>query len=94
VRWDVHGDSRRPGRSHLFANERAGHPAGSERKLIVVEEEADRVRLIFRRYLDLGCVRSLRDDLLAQGVVSKRRVFDNGRTSGGLPFSRSALYPL
>ncbi len=62
-----------------------------DRKLVVVEEEAERVRLIFRRYLDLGCVRTLRDDLLARGVVSKRRVFDDGRASGGLPFSRGAL---
>ncbi|HJY51569.1 MAG TPA: recombinase family protein, partial [Stellaceae bacterium] len=42
-----------------------------DRKLVIVEEEAERVRLIFRGYLDLGCVRALRDDLLAQGVVSK-----------------------
>ena len=65
-----------------------------DRKLIVVEEEAERVRLIFRRYLDLGCVRALRDDLLAQAVVSKQRVFEDGRVSGGLPFSRGALYHL
>ena len=65
-----------------------------DRKLIVVEEEAERVRRIFRRYLDLGCVRALREDLPAQGVVSKRRVFDDGRVSGGLPFSRGALYHL
>jgi len=65
-----------------------------DRKLIVVQEEAERVRLIFRRYLDLGCVRALREDLLAQGVVSKRRVFEDGRVSGGLPFSRGALYHL
>jgi site-specific DNA recombinase len=60
-----------------------------DRKLIVVEEEAERVWLIFRRYLDLGYVPALRDDLLAQGVVSKRRVFEDGRVSGGLPFSRA-----
>ena len=65
-----------------------------DRKLIVVEEEAERVRLIFRRYLDLGCVRALKDDLLAQAVVSKQRVFEDGRVSGGLPFSRGALYHL
>jgi site-specific DNA recombinase len=65
-----------------------------DRKLIVVEEEAERVRLIFRRYLDLGCVRALRDELLVRGVVSKRRVFEDGRASGGLPFSRGALYHL
>jgi hypothetical protein len=65
-----------------------------DRKLVIVEEEAERVRLIFRGYLDLGCVRALRDDLLAQGVVSKCRNFENGRVSGGLPFSRGALYHL
>lgn len=31
---------------------------------------------------------------MAQGVVSKRRVFDDSRTSGSLPFSRGALYHL
>ena len=54
-----------------------------DRKLIVVEEEAGRVRLIFRRYLGLGCVRALRDDLVTQGVVSKRRVFDDGACRAG-----------
>ena len=33
-----------------------------DRKLIVVDEEAERVRLIFRRYLDLGCVRTLKPE--------------------------------
>ena len=64
-----------------------------DRKLVVVEEEAERVRLIFRRYLDLGWFGPSKDPL-AQGVVSKRRVFDDGRASGGLPFSRGALYHL
>ena len=41
-----------------------------------------------------GCVPALRDDLLARRVVSKRRVFEDGRASGGLPFSRGALYHL
>ncbi len=52
------------------------------------------MRLIFQRYLTLGCVRTLRDDLIASGVVSKRRVYEDGRVSGGLPFSRGALYHL
>ena len=65
-----------------------------DRKLVIVDEEAERVRLIFQRYLALGCVRTLGDDLAAHGVVSKRRVYEDGRVSGGLPFSRGALYHL
>ena len=44
-----------------------------ERKLVVNEAEAATVRYIFRRYLELGAVCALRDDLAAAGVVSKRR---------------------
>ena len=42
-----------------------------ERKLAVNEAEAETVRNVFRRYLELGTVRALRDDLAAAGVVSK-----------------------
>src|ERR1700693_3280252 len=45
-----------------------------DRKLVVNEAEATTVRYIFRRYLELGAVRALRDDLAAAGVVSKRRM--------------------
>ena len=34
-----------------------------ERKLVVVDSEADIVRLIFRRYAELGSVRLLKDEL-------------------------------
>src|SRR3974377_2403843 len=34
-----------------------------DRKLVVNGKEAERVRLIFRRYLDLGCVSALQEDL-------------------------------
>jgi site-specific DNA recombinase len=36
--------------------------------------QAHAVRNVFRRYVELGTVRALRDDLAAAGVVSKRRM--------------------
>jgi DNA invertase Pin-like site-specific DNA recombinase len=63
-----------------------------ERKLVVNEAEAATVRHIFRRYLELGAVRALREDLAAKGVVSKRRTAADGSPYGGQKFSRGALY--
>jgi site-specific DNA recombinase len=53
-----------------------------------------RLRDIFRRYLELGCVRLLKEDLDRRGVVSKRRTSLTGIESGGHSFSRGALYAL
>jgi site-specific DNA recombinase len=58
------------------------------------EREAETVRYIFRRYLELGCVRLLKEDLERRGVVSKRRKSKTGIESGGHSFSRGALYAL
>jgi site-specific DNA recombinase len=65
-----------------------------DRKLVVNEEEADRVRLIFRQYLAAGCLAKLRTDLKRRGVLSKQRVLTSGRTQGGCSFGRGALYHL
>jgi site-specific DNA recombinase len=65
-----------------------------DRKLVIVPEEAERVRLIFRRYRDLGSVRLLKQDLDQQGIRSKQRTYGNGSRAGGQPFSRGALYAL
>jgi site-specific DNA recombinase len=65
-----------------------------DRKLIVNAAEADTVRLIFRRYVELGSVALLRAELDRRGVVSKRREGAARRLSGGQPFSRGALYTL
>lgn len=64
----------------------------SNRKLLINVAEAESVRLIFRRYLDLGCVRLLCTDLKERGVVSKPRLFGDGKRRGGKPIERSALY--
>ena len=65
-----------------------------ERKLVVNEVEAETVRLIFRRYADLGSVRLLRAELDRRGIVSKRREGVRGQLGGGYKFSRGALYTL
>src|SRR5881227_3499732 len=65
-----------------------------DRKLVVNEDEADRVRLIFRQYLAVGCVSKLRVDLDRRGVRSKQRVLTSGRVFGGCSFGRGALYHL
>ena len=68
--------------------------ATKDRKLVAVPEEAETVRLIFRRYRELGSVRLLKQDLDKQGIRSKQRVYGNGSRAGGQPFSRGALYAL
>ena len=65
-----------------------------ERKLVINEEEAERVRLIFRQYLAIGCVSKLRADLDRRGVRSKQRMLTSGRVLGGCSFDRGALYHL
>jgi hypothetical protein len=66
----------------------------TDRKLTVFPEEAATVRLIFRRYLELGSVRLLKQELEQTGVRSKQRVRRDGSRIGGQPFSRGALYAL
>jgi DNA invertase Pin-like site-specific DNA recombinase len=65
-----------------------------ERRLVVNQDEAATVRHIFQRYLELGSVRLLKDDLDRSGMVSKIRVSKIGAQSGGCAFSRGALYEL
>jgi DNA invertase Pin-like site-specific DNA recombinase len=68
--------------------------ANKDRKLVILPEEAETVRLVFRRYRELGSVRLLKQDLDQQGIRSKQRIYRNGSRAGGQPFSRGALYAL
>src|SRR6202045_4740178 len=61
-------------------------------KLVMIDSEADTVRLIFRRYAELGSVRLLQAELEARGIKSKSWTSVSGRLVGGKPFSRGALY--
>jgi site-specific DNA recombinase len=65
-----------------------------DRKITVVADEAKTVRHIFRRYLDLGSLNLLLADLRRTGVKTKVRPLSNGRTIGGIAFSRGSLAAL
>lgn len=66
--------------------------ATRDRKLIVIDHEAETVRLIFRRYAAIGSVRLLGDELEARGITSKSWTSASGKSWGGKPIGRGALY--
>ncbi len=61
------------------------------KKLIVVAKEAETVRLIFRRYLELGSIRDLAEDLDCQGIRTRRQTLSTGQMRGGIRFGVGAL---
>jgi site-specific DNA recombinase len=61
-------------------------------KIAIVEEEAELVRSIFRRYLELGSVNELLRDLKERNIRTKCKLLSTGVTRGGIPFGRGALY--
>ena len=63
-----------------------------DRKLVMNAVEAETVRLIFKRYSELGSVTLLEAELKRLGYLSKRRDGAAGRLAGGRPFSRGILY--
>src|SRR6202021_3788 len=63
-----------------------------DHKLVMIDSEADAVRLIFGRYAELGSVRLLKSELEARGIKRKSWRSASGRLVGGKPFSRGALY--
>src|SRR6202049_4687724 len=72
-------------------------PMGYEvrkRKLVANQDEARTLREIFERYLELGSVRELKNDLDQRGIVSAVKLSRKGKQRGGKPFSRGALYCL
>src|SRR5438093_5053900 len=62
-----------------------------DKKILVVPAEAEAVRTIFARYLQLGSVRLLAEDLDRRGIRSKPRRHSTGRTVGGRRFGVGAL---
>jgi DNA invertase Pin-like site-specific DNA recombinase len=65
--------------------------ASINKKLLVIPEEAETVRLIFRRYLEVGSIRALVQDLDDRGIRTKRQVGGNGQTRGGIRFGVGPL---
>jgi site-specific DNA recombinase len=64
----------------------------NDRHLIVDPKEAELVNRIFDLYLKLGCVSKLQEVLERDGVRSKQRTSRTGKSSGGVIYSRGALY--
>lgn len=58
-----------------------------DRKLVVNEAEAEQVRHIFQRYIDLGSGQALLEELRATGYRTKRYT-----KRGGIPFTRGPLF--
>ena len=69
-------------------------PEAGSHSLRVNDAEADIVRMIFKRYLQHKSVHALVRELKVKDIRSKTRVTLKGRTIGGQPFSRGALYHL
>jgi DNA invertase Pin-like site-specific DNA recombinase len=61
-------------------------------KLLIVEEEAEQVRTIFRRYLEFGSVNRLVIDLRERNFRTKIRKLSNGGVRGGVPFTQGPLF--
>jgi site-specific DNA recombinase len=62
-----------------------------EKKLIVDDEEAKLVRLMFERYAELGSLPRLQQDLRRQGIVTRKRTLSSGAKVGGVHLTNGPL---
>jgi site-specific DNA recombinase len=62
-----------------------------DKKLVVNKAEAETVRIIFRRYLELQSFSKLVADLDRRGIVTKRRNTKVAKYNGGIPFTYGPL---
>src|SRR5262249_13588556 len=62
-----------------------------DKKLVVVPEEAEAVRTIFARYLVLGSIGALIEDLDRRGIRTKANGRTDGRLRGGIRFGVGSL---
>ncbi len=65
-----------------------------DRHLIINAEEVDRTTHIFERYLALGSVLKLSQELKRRNIHSKYWITQAGKETGGNTFTRGALYSL
>jgi site-specific DNA recombinase len=65
-----------------------------DRTLAVEPEGAALIERIYTRYLALGSVRALKEELDRDAKVTPRRVCGGGMVYGGRPFSRGQLYEI
>ena len=62
-----------------------------DKKLVINKVEAETVRYIFKRYLELQSFGKLVEDLDAKGIVTKRRDTKVKKFNGGIPFTYGPL---
>jgi DNA invertase Pin-like site-specific DNA recombinase len=62
-----------------------------DRKLLIEPQEAEDVRYIFNRYLELKSVPALVDDLARRGMRTRTRTLKLGRTIGNVCFGKGPL---
>src|SRR3954454_10187822 len=62
-----------------------------DKKLVINKEEAETVRYIFKRYLELQSFAKLVEDLDRKGIVTKRRAAKVTKHQGGIPFTYGPL---
>src|SRR5260370_31915201 len=59
-----------------------------DKKLVPDPVEAEQVKLIFSRYLELGSLAALLHDLRQRGIMTKANRRRDGSVRGGIPFDR------
>ena len=65
-----------------------------DRKLVVNETEAELVRLIFKRFLRIGSVTKLAQELRRAGHTTKSWTTQDGRPRQGKPIDKCAIYKI
>ncbi len=73
------------------------NPVGYERvkkELVPKKEEISIVTMLFERYLILGSVRRLMEELKERNIVSPTWISSKNKKHGGVPYSRGALYAI
>jgi site-specific DNA recombinase len=63
-----------------------------DKKLVIVPEEAERVRWMFRRYLELGSMGLLLEEMNRLGIRTKAQTLSNGQKRGGVSYGKGALW--
>lgn len=66
----------------------------ANRSLVINQEEAEKVRLIFQRYLELKSTNELYKYLKSQNIKSKTRILPSGEVVPGINFNRTSLHYL
>jgi site-specific DNA recombinase len=62
-----------------------------DKKLVIVPEEAERIRWMFQRYLELGSIGHVLEEMNRLGLRTKVLTLSSGKRRGGVPFGKGAL---